>query len=350
MTNPGKEVLELQLKEEREFREGFFSKSTPILPGSLFLAPNNEIITRPVNKPLFPEFEGVVEEIQPESIPFDIDLLLKDIKYFFDPPPNYNKERWELIPQLDDVKQEASKKDQTDSADVPSNDHAVKPPKELETGLGNANTVQDESPKLPPNDDAKTKTGFSASDAAADLAGSTDSVQKEVEGTTNTPEAPNNDNGLVPPTDGLSKDANSSLQHSTKDSTQTPTDDKQTKPSKPGLKEPPKGSEDQNPNAHKGGKHLHRTEHELNQTATETEDEESEQEEIHDTPAGSFHGTPERSTTGSKDEDYLEPENVEVVEPKGTRKSWRKQKVEEKTDSGNISENSDTPISQLKKV
>src|SRR5688500_8388270 len=102
--------------------------------------------------------------------------------------------------------------------------------------------------------------------------------------------------------------------------------------------------------AHKGGKRLHRTEHELNQTATETEDEESEQEEIHDTPTGSFHGTPEGSTTGSKDEDYLEPENVEVVEPKGTRKFWRKRKAEEKTDSRNISENSDTPISQLKKV
>src|SRR5688572_25652934 len=138
--------------------------------------------------------------------------------------------------------------------------------------------------------------------------------------------------------------------HSTKDFMQTTTDDKQTEPSKPGQKEPPKEFEDQNPDAHKGVKHLHRTEHELNQTATETEDEESEQEEIHDTPTRSFHGTPERSTTGSKDEDYLEPENVEVVEPKGTRKSWRKQKVEEKTDSGNISENSDTPISQLKKV
>src|SRR5687768_10967209 len=119
MTTPKSSFLELRLKEEKEFREVFFSKSTPILPGSLFLAPNNKIITRPVNKPLFPEFEGVVEEIQPESIPFDIDLLLKDIKYFFAPPPNYNKERWELIPQFDDVKQEATKKDQTDSADVP---------------------------------------------------------------------------------------------------------------------------------------------------------------------------------------------------------------------------------------
>src|SRR5688572_27005698 len=73
------------------------------------------------------------------------------------------------------------------------------------------------------------------------------------------------------------------------------------------------------PDAHKEGKHLHRTEHEVNQAETETEDEESEQEEIHDPQTGYIHSTPERSTTGSKDEDYLESENVEAVEFKGTR-------------------------------
>src|SRR5688500_15246022 len=101
--------------------------------------------------------------------------------------------------------------------------------------------------------------------------------------------------------------------------------------------------------AHKGGKHLHRTEHELNQTATETEDEESEQEDIHDPQTGSIYSTPVGSTTGSIDEEYLEADNVEAVEPKGTSKSWRKRKTKDTKDSGNLSENSDTPISQLKK-
>ena len=95
---------------------------------------------------------------------------------------------------------------------------------------------------------------------------------------------------------------------------------------------------------------MHKTEHEVNQTATETEDKESEQEEIHDPQTGSIHSTPEGSTTGSKDVNYLEPENVEAVEPKSTRKSWRNCKAKERMDSRNNFVNSDTPISSLKKV
>ena len=77
----------MKLKDEKKFRESFFSQSTPICPGALFLAPNIEIVTRRPGKPLFPEFDDVVEGIEPESLPFDIALLHGDIFRFFNPPP-----------------------------------------------------------------------------------------------------------------------------------------------------------------------------------------------------------------------------------------------------------------------
>ena len=75
------------MREERMFQDGFFSKITPILPGSLFLAPNQMIITKPLGKLLFPELEGVEETIPPESLPFDTTLLEQDIMNYLNPPP-----------------------------------------------------------------------------------------------------------------------------------------------------------------------------------------------------------------------------------------------------------------------
>ena len=375
MTNPSKDVLEVQLKEEKKFRETFFSKSTPILPGSLFLAPNNEIITRPVKKPLFPEFANAVEAILPAQLPFDITLLHQDIYNFFHPAfPTV--EEWKLIPQDDDVKQEATKKEQTDPADtLPENDGVIPP-----VTPGNDDPGKEKAKDLPPADsqssiqptdqDAKNDTAVPATDSASGLANPKDSTPSDVGGSTQTPEDKKNNNLNVPPSDDMMKVVDASHQTPTKDSTQTPpiSDDtnKQVEPDKPGLKPPPKGSiapTDKTPDKssvsdqvnkkdpkevdkefdamiddwlshpHKGGKHLHRTDHELNQTATETEDDESEPEQHHDLQDDSIHGTPVGLTTGSLDEEYLEPENVEAVKPTASGKKGRKQKSNKGTDT-----------------
>src|SRR6476660_1556393 len=85
MTFPGRTAVQLNLKEETRFREALFQQKEPILPGTLFLTPTEEIISRPKGKPLFPEFTDVDKEIQPDSLPFPINVLLHDIEDYVNP-------------------------------------------------------------------------------------------------------------------------------------------------------------------------------------------------------------------------------------------------------------------------
>lgn len=129
MNSPGKDIIELELKDEKKFRESFFSQSTPILPGELFLAPNIEIVTRLPGKPLFPEFTDMEEEIEPESLPFDVALLHGDNVRFFNPAPPSPPSATHQV----DVKPEPTNKDQSDLVDSPHEDDIVASP---ETAAG----------------------------------------------------------------------------------------------------------------------------------------------------------------------------------------------------------------------
>lgn len=96
---------------------------------------------------------------------------------------------------------------------------------------------------------------------------------------------------------------------------------------------------------HIGGKHLHKTEHEVNQTATETEDDKSETEQPHDPYAGSIYNTSKGSTSSSKSKEYLEPDNVVAVEPKVLGKKRCKCKTTKTPTPKNTSKTSEGPVS-----
>src|SRR4051812_17296564 len=84
---PGCKTVVQNLREEKKFKEALFKRNEPILPSSLFLVPLQIIVTRPPNKPLFSEISDMDEEILPDSLPFDMNLLKQDIHNFYNPPP-----------------------------------------------------------------------------------------------------------------------------------------------------------------------------------------------------------------------------------------------------------------------
>ena len=99
---PEKKDVEKNLKEEKDFKHLFFKEEVAILPGALFVVPTDDIITRPNGKPLFLEFPGVEEEIPPESLPFDIELLRQDIHKFWNPTPPPDIQEENIKPDMAD--------------------------------------------------------------------------------------------------------------------------------------------------------------------------------------------------------------------------------------------------------
>ena len=165
----------------------------------------------------------MVEEIQPESLPFEFRLLQRDILWFLHPPPGYNDEPLErLFTEGDDSKEEGTKKDQTDVGDIPPGDKGVLPPEKQVPSPGNAGTNTDGDPLVPSTGDANRNTDQTATCASTGLEGSKDLTSKEVEGASHTPEDLPKNNATIPPGDGLQKDADAKLQLPTEDSTQIP--------------------------------------------------------------------------------------------------------------------------------
>ena len=186
-----------------------FFKIPPILPGSLFLAPNQMIITRPLGKPLFPELEGVEETIPPESLPFDISLLEQDIMNYLNPPPPPATQGG------DNVKPETKKSGDTDLVDTPSHkDDVVLPP---DTPTGDTVNQKDAS-------NAEKSSGVNEG---------LDSPSEKDKGTT---QVEDNQPGLKDPP-----------KYSTNSTSMSDKADKHVQGDKPGLKEPPRGSKKQRP-------------------------------------------------------------------------------------------------------
>ena len=99
MKIPGKDQVAANLRTETKYQETLLAWKEPILPGTLFLVPNLDIISRTGGLPLFPEFLDVDETIKAESLPFAIEKLHQDIGYYYNPP--VRPKGYEIKPEIE---------------------------------------------------------------------------------------------------------------------------------------------------------------------------------------------------------------------------------------------------------
>src|SRR5688572_19479533 len=118
MKIPGKDQVAAKLRTETKFQETLVAWKEPILPGTLFLAPNLDIISRTGGLPLFPEFLDVDKTIRAEFLPFNIELLHQDIHYYYIPP---------IRPKGYEIKPEIASGDPPKLVDTAQKDDAVLP-------------------------------------------------------------------------------------------------------------------------------------------------------------------------------------------------------------------------------
>ena len=321
----GKEVVEKNLKEEKDFKHLLFGENLSIFPGSLFLAPNDEIITRPLGKPLFPEFRDVEENIPPESIPFDIKVLRQDIYNYFNPPPPSVSEDDKIVNNMALTRS-------SDVLDKAHEDDAVLPPNTQaeESGLAqkvvegiegtkDATSVEDGGATQPPvnatssnqplhKDPPKPGISLHSSGSKADKPTLKD--------------PPSNILGQTSPKGSKKKKKKSSdkLHESLTDE-----ELKRKPPEEPYVPLTDEQLEDffnelqKNPQNYRGGKHL-RNFPDIEPNTTQTETDEDSDDPPHDPGAASVPGTPEASLQDSESEEIYEPEDVVAVEPKGSGK------------------------------
>lgn len=83
---------------EIKFCQALPSWKEPILPCTMFLMPNEEIITSLGGKPLFPEFATLDKTLKPESLPSKIKLLCHNINNYKNHP--IKQKGFEIIPEI----------------------------------------------------------------------------------------------------------------------------------------------------------------------------------------------------------------------------------------------------------
>ena len=327
----GKEVVEKNLKEEKDFKHLLFGENLSIFPGSLFLAPNDEIITRPLGKPLFPEFRDVEENIPPESIPFDIKVLRQDIYNYFNPPPPSVSEDDKIVNNMALTRS-------SDVLDKAHEDDAV----------------------LPPNTQAE-ESGL-AQKVVEGIEGTKDATSVEDGGATQPPVNATSSNQPLhkdPPKPGIS--LHSSGSKADKPTLKDPPSNILGQTSPKGSKEEKKKSSDKlhesltdeelkrkppeepyvpltdeqledffnelqkNPQNYRGGKHL-RNFPDIEPNTTQTETDEDSDDPPHDPGAASVPGTPEASLQDSESEEIYEPDDVVGIDPKSSGRKKRNQR------------------------